>query len=46
MLWSYDNNYVENYQNYAKTVQDDSGSQQTGLIAGWGKIKGYSLLTA
>ena len=43
MLWSY--KYVENYQNYAKTVRDDSGSKQTGLIAGWGKIKGYSLPT-
>lgn len=41
MLWSYDNNYVEKYQNCAKT--DDSGGPQTGLIAGWRKIKGYFL---
>ena len=45
MLWSYDNKYVENYQNCAKTLWDDSGSQQTGLIAGWRKIKGYLLPT-
>ena len=45
MLWSYDNKYVENYQNYARTVWDDSGSQQTGLIAGLRNIKGYSLPT-